>query len=343
MDSANASSEVAHDFSPLIKVHKDGKVERLRGTDIVPPSLDPKTNVDSKDVVYSPENNLSARLYLPKNTNQNQKLPLLVYFHGGGFCIETAFSPTYHNYLNDLVSEANIIAVSVDYRRAPEHPLPIAYEDSWDAVKWLASHVDGNVPKDWLNRNADFERVFYSGNSAGANIAHHMAIRNEPAAEIAIDLSPTIKVYKDGKVERLKGNDIVPASFDPKTKVHSKDVVYSPENDLYARLYIPNQRQNQNQNQKLPLLVYFHGGGFCIETAFSPTYHNYLNTLVSEANVIAVSSLNESRMQCCGYAQSRYVMLMHKICNNLVVDQKDNLLATYSRDVEPSQISVGEK
>ncbi|KAH9745739.1 putative carboxylesterase 13 [Citrus sinensis] len=174
MDSTNASSEVANDFSPLIKVHKDDKVERLRGTDIVPPSLDPKTNVDSKDVVYSPENNLSARLYLPKNTNQNQKLPLLVYFHGGGFCIETAFSPTYHNYLNDLVSEANIIAVSVDYRRAPEHPLPIAYEDSWDAVKWVASHVDGNGPEDWLNRNADFERVFYSGDSAGANIAHHM-------------------------------------------------------------------------------------------------------------------------------------------------------------------------
>ncbi|GAY33357.1 hypothetical protein CUMW_284110, partial [Citrus unshiu] len=94
------------------------------------------------------------------------------------FFIETAFSPTYHNYLNDLVSEANIIAVSVDYRRAPEHPLPIAYEDSWDAVKWVASHVDGNGPEDWLNRNADFQRVFYSGDSAGANIAHHMAIRN---------------------------------------------------------------------------------------------------------------------------------------------------------------------
>ena len=88
MDSTNASSEVAHDFSPLINVHKDGKVERLRGTDIIPPSLDPKTNVDSKDVVYSLENNLFARLYLSKNTNQNQKLPLLVYFHGGGFCTE---------------------------------------------------------------------------------------------------------------------------------------------------------------------------------------------------------------------------------------------------------------
>ena len=48
-------------------------------------------------------------------------------------------------------------------------------------------------------------------------------------------------------------------------------------------------------------------------------------------------------MQCCGYAQSRYVMTKHKKFNNLVVDQKDNLHATYSRDVEPSQIRVGEK
>ncbi|KAJ4844767.1 hypothetical protein Tsubulata_003469 [Turnera subulata] len=169
--------EIAKDFSPYLIIYKDGSVQRLMGTDIIPPSLDPNINVHSKDVVYSQEANLSCRLYLPKDTNPDQKLPLLVYFHGGGFCIETPFSPTYHNYLTTLVEQANVIAVSVDYRRAPEHHIPIAYDDSWDGLKWVASHANGDGPEEWLNRHANFSKVFLAGDSAGGNITHQMAIR----------------------------------------------------------------------------------------------------------------------------------------------------------------------
>ncbi|XP_021286480.1 probable carboxylesterase 12 [Herrania umbratica] len=174
----STTSEIAIDCAPLLRVYKDGRVERLLGTQTVPPGRDPKTNVESKDVVFSQETGLYVRLYIPKGIrSSSQKLPLLVYFHGGGFCIETASSPTYHNYLNSLVSEANIVAVSVDYRRAPEHPIPVAYDDSWSALKWVASHFGGNGPEEWLNCYADFDKVYLSGDSAGANIAHHIAIK----------------------------------------------------------------------------------------------------------------------------------------------------------------------
>ncbi|KAH7575207.1 hypothetical protein ACOSP7_005344 [Xanthoceras sorbifolium] len=173
----STKAEVLHDLFPFLRIFKDGSVERLMGTDTVPPSLDPKTGVESKDVVYSAETGQSVRVYLPKIETPNKKLPLLVYFHGGGFCIETAFSPTYHNYLNTLVSESRIVAVSVDYRRAPEHPLPAAYDDSWTALKWVASHSNGNGPEDWLNRLADLGNVYFAGDSAGGNIAYHMGMR----------------------------------------------------------------------------------------------------------------------------------------------------------------------
>ncbi|CAI0557246.1 unnamed protein product [Linum tenue] len=171
--------EITHDFPPILRIHKNGTVERLLGTQTVPASLtDPKTAVQSKDVPYSTTNpDLVARLYLPKRTEPNQKLPLLIYYHGGGFVIETAFSPTYHNHLNALVDEANVIAVSVDYRRAPESPLPVAYEDCWAALKWAGSHSDGPGPEEWLNDHADFGSVFLAGDSAGANIVHHVGIR----------------------------------------------------------------------------------------------------------------------------------------------------------------------
>ncbi|KAJ6385775.1 hypothetical protein OIU77_028865 [Salix suchowensis] len=115
--------EVAYDFPPFLRIYKDGRIERLRGTDIVPCRLDPETKVLSKDAVYSPELNLSSRLYRPHSTSPDKKLPVLVYYHGGW---------------------------------PPENPLPIAYDDSWTALQWLASHVNGDGPEEWLNSHADF-------------------------------------------------------------------------------------------------------------------------------------------------------------------------------------------
>ncbi|KAL2457742.1 putative carboxylesterase 13 [Forsythia ovata] len=171
------STEILHDFSPLILVYKDGRVERIAGKDIVPASVDSETGVQSKDVEISPEFDISARLYLPGTANPGRKLPLLVYFHGGGFLVESPFSRMYHNHLNSLVAEANVVAVSVGYRLAPEHPVPIAYEDSWLALKWVASQSTGDGLEPWIQENADFDHVYLGGDSAGANIAHNMAIR----------------------------------------------------------------------------------------------------------------------------------------------------------------------
>ncbi|KAI8532845.1 hypothetical protein RHMOL_Rhmol11G0246200 [Rhododendron molle] len=75
------------------------------------------------------------------------------------------------------IKQMEHMVVSVDYRRAPEHPLPAAYDDSWAAIKWAASHSKGGGPEVWLNECVDFDSVFFAGDSAGANIAHHMGIR----------------------------------------------------------------------------------------------------------------------------------------------------------------------
>ncbi|GAA0144187.1 deacetylase [Lithospermum erythrorhizon] len=126
-------AEVVFQFETFIKVYKSGKVERLIGTDIVPPTSYSVNNVASKDVTISPEKPVSARLYLSTNIKKDEKLPLLIYFHGGAFCLCSPFCALYHNYLTSLVSKANVVALSVDYRLAPEYLLPAAYEDSWDA------------------------------------------------------------------------------------------------------------------------------------------------------------------------------------------------------------------
>uniref|UniRef100_A0ACD5XVI7 Uncharacterized protein n=1 Tax=Avena sativa TaxID=4498 RepID=A0ACD5XVI7_AVESA len=160
--------------SPLLRVYEDGRVERFFGTETTPPGFDATTGVTSKDVVIDGTTGVFARLYipdLPSADSQVKKLPILVYFHGGGLVLDSASSPTYHRYLNSLVSKAGVLAVSVNYRLAPEHPIPAAYEDSWTALSWAASRDDP-----WLSEHGDAGRIFLAGDSGGANIVHNIAI-----------------------------------------------------------------------------------------------------------------------------------------------------------------------
>ncbi|PIN12326.1 Arylacetamide deacetylase [Handroanthus impetiginosus] len=177
LHSLSQASEILYDIYPFIRVYKNGTIQRFIGQGYAPPSTDPSIKVHSKDIKFSRNLNLSARFYLPRYPISPHKLPLLIYFHGGGFFTESAFSPTYHNYLNSLVAKARVIAVSVNYRLAPEYPLPIAYEDSWLALKWTFSHFKGNGNEPWLKKYADFGHVYLGGDSAGGNLAHQMAIR----------------------------------------------------------------------------------------------------------------------------------------------------------------------
>jgi len=168
--------EIVRELPPLIRVYNDGTVERLLGSPQVPPSLqDPQTLVSSKDIVISENPSISARLYLPKlNSHTAQKIPILVYFHGGAFCLESAFSFLHHRYINIVASEAKVVVVSVEYRLAPENPLPAAYEDSWEALKWVTSHSN---TEPWLIKHGDFSRFYIGGDTAGANIAHNAVVR----------------------------------------------------------------------------------------------------------------------------------------------------------------------
>ncbi|XP_065850508.1 2-hydroxyisoflavanone dehydratase-like [Euphorbia lathyris] len=176
------TKEVEREIPAIIRLYKDGSVERLVGSPYQPPSLD--EDPQSKDITISQNPTISARLFLPKSTKnspilpeQCTKFPILVYFHGGGFCIESAFSFLGHRYIQSLALEAQVLAVSIEYRLAPEHPLPAAYEDSWEALQWVASHSVKNGGEPWIEDYGDFDRFFIGGDSSGANIVHNIALR----------------------------------------------------------------------------------------------------------------------------------------------------------------------
>jgi acetyl esterase/lipase len=195
MDSTNP--EIAVDVSPWIQIYKDGLINRLAGTEEVSPGFDSINSVLSKDIVIVPQTGLSARIYRP-NINLpkpgGKKLPLVVYFHGGAFLIASTAEPKYHTSLNNLVSKANVILASIDYRLAPEYPLPTAFEDSWDAIKWVAAQKDRDGPSEpWFKDYVDFDQVFLAGDSAGSTIAHHLISRDP--LQIKLKISGVVMIH----------------------------------------------------------------------------------------------------------------------------------------------------
>ncbi|XP_055815811.1 probable carboxylesterase 13 [Solanum dulcamara] len=171
------TKEVAVDMTPFFVLHKDGSINRLRPADDAPLCDDPQAPVRSKDVVIQPETGVSVRIFLPKITDPKQKIPVVIYIHGGAFCMGSARSSAFHHFISSLVEKANFIAVSVDYRLAPENPFATTYDDSWGAFQWVISHANGKGSDSWLNNHADFTKLFVGGESAGANIANDLVVR----------------------------------------------------------------------------------------------------------------------------------------------------------------------
>ncbi|CAM0913452.1 unnamed protein product [Alopecurus aequalis] len=168
-------SEIAYDLAPFIRTYKDGSIERLFGSSMVPASEDPaksRGGALTRDVVIDQETGVSARLFLPSRAATGKRLPLVIYIHGGAFCTESAFCRTYHRYATSLAACSGALVVSVEYRLAPEHPIPTAYHDAWAALRWVSTLTDP-----WIATYADTGRAFLAGDSAGANIAYHTAVR----------------------------------------------------------------------------------------------------------------------------------------------------------------------
>ncbi|MDH5709129.1 MAG: alpha/beta hydrolase [Hylemonella sp.] len=108
-----------------------------------------------------------VRLYAPTH----DRLPVLVYFHGGGFTVGSI--DTHDALCRHLSHLAHCAVLSVDYRLAPEYRFPTAVHDAWDVVQWLADHGE--------ELGVDSERMAVGGDSAGGTLAAVCAIEARDA------------------------------------------------------------------------------------------------------------------------------------------------------------------
>ncbi|KAG5033399.1 hypothetical protein JHK85_017381 [Glycine max] len=173
---SNSKATVVEDCRGVLHVYNDGSIVRSSRPSFNVPINDDGT-VLWKDVVFDTALDLQLRLYKPADDSAGSKLPIFIYIHGGGFCIGSRTWPNCQNYCFQLTSRLRAVVVAPDYRLAPENRLPDAIEDGFEALKWLQTQAVSDEPDPWLSHVADFSHVYISGDSAGGNIAHHLAAR----------------------------------------------------------------------------------------------------------------------------------------------------------------------
>ncbi len=117
---------------------------------------------------------IAVRVYVPRH--EAADCPLLLYFHGGGWILGGL--DIHDAACRRLANLAQCVVVNVDYRLAPEHPFPAAFEDCVETTRWAISGAAG--------LGVDSSRCAVLGSSSGGGLAAAVALASRDAGERAL-------------------------------------------------------------------------------------------------------------------------------------------------------------
>jgi acetyl esterase len=109
---------------------------------------------------------IPLRHFRPKGHPENELVPALLYFHGGGWVIGDL--DTHDVTCRQLAEASGCAVLSVNYRKAPEHRFPAAIDDAYAIATWLTAH-GGSL-------RIDGHRLAVGGDSAGGSLAAALAL-----------------------------------------------------------------------------------------------------------------------------------------------------------------------
>ena len=146
--------------------------DRRGVTQPVPPEVALTTDLTAS----GPHGPIPLRLYRPLGASATALLPVLVYYHGGGWVIGDL--DTHDSLCRALANESGCAVVAVDYRLGPEHRFPAAVNDALAATRWVRQHAAA--------LHLDATRLAVGGDSAGGNLAAVVSIAARDSGDLPI-------------------------------------------------------------------------------------------------------------------------------------------------------------
>ncbi len=178
---------------------------------------------------------VTVRSYQPPVSPPTGGTPCIVYLHGGGWVVGDLDS---HDFIcAELASALGVLVIAVDYRLAPEHPFPAAFDDClgvWRALRTGPFKLD---PK----------RTLVVGDSAGGNLAAALCLALRDAGEPLP--AAQVLIYPG-----LGGDHQLPS----RSECIDAPLLASSDVDCYHALYLRGTRQPGAY--AMPLLAGHFGG-----------------------------------------------------------------------------------
>ena len=164
----------------------------------------PALNVRPEDVfraedrvIDGVEGEIPIRIYTPHEPAVGELMPIIVFYHGGGFVIGSLDS--YDSLARVFANMVDCIVVSVDYRLAPEYKFPAAVDDGLEAYQWISDNA-GDL-------GGDARRMAIVGDSAGGNVTAVTAIGIREEGDIPPLLQVLIYPVVGGAPETLSHHE----------------------------------------------------------------------------------------------------------------------------------------
>ncbi|CAK8988647.1 unnamed protein product [Durusdinium trenchii] len=115
----------------------------------------------------------SAEWYIPRRADLRRRM---LFLHGGSYVVYAPCDSVYRSLASRLASQCGLCVLSIDYRLAPEHRFPAAFEDACAALKWLSVNGPPEVNGQGKVKGAPFSAspardLFVCGDSAGGGLA----------------------------------------------------------------------------------------------------------------------------------------------------------------------------
>lgn len=214
----------------------------------------PETVEVIKDIPYGPHKKWNL-LDVNRPKSYNGKLPCIVSFHGGGWFYGD--KELYRFYTSNLATRGFAV-VSFNYRLCPEHPFPAHIEDCNAAITWLSKNAD--------QYDIDLNRLFFVGDSAGANLVYHYStlLTNPDFVKLYDFEVPDVKPKAVGLNcgtynidEQLENNNVLQAYIQNPKKYAEHIKVKNYVTEKFPAVYIMSAPNDFLRTEVEPMVEFF--------------------------------------------------------------------------------------